>query len=124
MAHKLNSMFDRIAIGLSGLCLVHCLFGALFVAIMSASGSAFFGHDVHRWGLAIAVPLAILGLVGGALGHGRWEAVAIGCFGVGAMGGALIAGHGAREVVLTVLGVILVAIAHALNMRWATRRHA
>ncbi|MGB3722474.1 MAG: MerC domain-containing protein [Pacificimonas sp.] len=121
MARGINSFFDRIAIGLSGLCLVHCLFGALFVAVLSASGSALFGHDVHRWGLAIAVPLAILGLVGGAMSHGRWQAVAVGGFGIGAMAAALIAGHGPREVVLTILGVVLVGIAHALNIRWAAK---
>ena len=122
MARTMNRIFDRVAIGLSGLCLVHCLFGALFVALLSASGSALFGHQVHQWGLAIAVPLAVLGLVGGAFGHGRWEAVAVGGFGIGAMFAALLSGHGMREVVLTILGVILVAIAHALNMRWAHRR--
>ncbi len=121
MARTFHNAFDRIAIGLSGLCLVHCLFGALFVAILSASGSALFGHEVHKWGLAVAVPLAIVGLVGGAMSHGRWQAVAVGGFGIGAMAGALLSGHGPREVILTVLGVLLVGIAHALNLRWAAK---
>ncbi|MBV7256775.1 MerC domain-containing protein [Pacificimonas sp. WHA3] len=119
MARRFNVYLDRFAIGLSGLCLVHCLIGALFMAFVAASGTAVLGHNVHQWGLAIAVPLAVVALVGGAVSHGRWEAVAVGSFGVGAMGGALLAGHGPREIVLTILGVILVAIAHALNMRWA-----
>ncbi|MGB7406670.1 MAG: MerC domain-containing protein [Pacificimonas sp.] len=119
MARSVNLFLDRLAIGVSGLCLVHCLFGALAISLLSASGSALFGHEVHQWGLAVAVPLAIVGLVGGAVSHGRWQGVAIGGFGVGAMTGALLVGHGPREIILTILGVILVAIAHALNMRWA-----
>lgn len=119
MARQVNFLLDRIAIGLSGLCLVHCLFGALLLAVMSASGSALFGHDVHQIGLAVALPLAIIGLVGGALSHGRWQAVAIGGFGLGAMAGALMSAHGPREVALTILGVLLVAVAHAMNMRWS-----
>ncbi|EMD84102.1 MerC domain-containing protein [Pacificimonas flava] len=114
-----NAFLDRVAIGLSGLCLVHCLFGALLVAFMSASGSIFLGHNVHQVGLLVAIPLAIAGLVGGAIGHRRWEAVAIGGFGLGAMAGALVSAHGPREVLLTVLGVILVGIAHAMNLRWS-----
>ena len=119
MARPQNIFLDRIAIGLSGLCLVHCVFGALALAVMSASGSAFFGHHVHQIGIAVAIPLAIIGLVGGALNHGRWQAVAIGGFGLGAMAGALLAGHGPREILLTVLGVTLVGIAHLMNMRWS-----
>ena len=122
MARRSNPYLDRAAIGLSGLCLLHCLSGALLLAVASASGSALFGHQVHWWGLLIALPLAVLGLVGGALHHGRWQAVAVGGFGLGAMAAALMAGHGTREIVLTVLGVTLVALAHAMNMRWGYRR--
>ena len=35
------------------------------------------------------------------------------------MGGALAAGHGAHEVVLTIIGVTLVAGGHLLNLRHA-----
>ncbi|MBB5280020.1 hypothetical protein HNQ87_001167 [Pacificimonas flava] len=35
------------------------------------------------------------------------------------MAGALVSAHGPREVLLTVLGVILVGIAHAMNLRWS-----
>ncbi|MEO0500990.1 MAG: MerC domain-containing protein [Pseudomonadota bacterium] len=121
MTRAVRSALDKLAIGLSGLCLIHCLFGALFVAMLSVSGSALFGHEVHQIGLAVAVPLAVVGLIGGAFAHGRWEAVAIGSFGIGAMIAALLAGHGVREIVLTALGVTLVGIAHALNMIWSQK---
>lgn len=121
MAQHLNNLLDRWAIGLSGLCLVHCLFGGIALAIVSAGGSAFFGHEVHQIGLAVAFPLALLGLVGGAVAHGRWRAVALGGFGLGAMGAALLSAHGWPETLFTMLGVGLVAAAHWLNMRWSHR---
>ncbi|MBZ6378663.1 hypothetical protein B5C34_11750 [Pacificimonas flava] len=119
MPRRLSPLIDRIAIGLSGLCLLHCLAGAVLIAVLSVSGTAFWGHDVHQIGLLVALPLAAAGLVGGALSHGRWQAVALGCFGLGAMTAALMSVHGGREIALTILGVVLVAIAHALNMKWA-----
>lgn len=121
MTRRLNYWFDRWAIGLSGLCLLHCLFGGVALAIVSAGGSTLFGHDVHQIGLAIAFPLALFGLVGGAARHGRWQAVALGGFGLGAMGAALLAGHGLAEAVFTMIGVSFVGIAHWFNMRWAHR---
>ncbi|MEE4350883.1 MAG: MerC domain-containing protein [Pacificimonas sp.] len=119
MPLRANLLLDRIAIGLSGLCLVHCLGGVLLVTMASASGLALYGHDVHQWGLALAIPVAAVGLVGGALSHGRWQVIAVGGAGLAVMAAALTVGHGTEEVILTVIGVTMVAAAHVMNMRWA-----
>jgi uncharacterized membrane protein len=110
---------DRSALGLSGLCLVHCLAGSLLIAALSAGGGVW-SHEAHMVGLAIAIPLAGFGLWRGVQRHGRWLVAAIGGLGLGLMAGALFAAHGAAaEVLYTVLGVTLLGGAHLLNLRWS-----
>jgi uncharacterized membrane protein len=110
---------DRSALGLSGLCLVHCLVGSLLVAALSATGGIW-SHQIHMVGLAIAIPLAGFGLWRGIQKHGRWLVAAVGGLGLGLMAGALFAAHGAAaEVFYTVLGVSLLGLAHLLNLRWS-----
>jgi hypothetical protein len=118
MAERLSLWIDKSAIGLSGLCLIHCLIGMLLLAALSTGAGGLFGHTVHQVGLAIAMPLAIVGLAIGVRRHGRWLVAAIGGLGIGFMAGAVWSAHGAGEVFYTVIGVVLVALAHLLNMRW------
>lgn len=118
MPQRVSFWIDRSAIGLSGLCLVHCLVGTLFLAALSAGGSAYFGHSIHQVGLAVAMPLAILGLATGIRRHGRWLVAAIGGLGIAFMAGALWSVHGGSEALYTMTGVVLVAAAHLLNIRW------
>jgi len=111
---------DRSALGLSGLCLVHCLAGSLLLAVLSAGGGFMWSHNIHMIGLAIALPLAAVGLWRGVQRHGRWLVAAVGGLGVGLMAGALFAAHGAAaELFYTVLGVTLLGGAHLLNLRWS-----
>jgi len=116
-----SSLFDRAAILLSGLCLVHCLAGALLVAGMTVLGG-WLSHDVHAVGLLVALPLAVVALWRGMQIHGRWEVVGLGAFGIGLMAASLFAAHGERfEIGASVAGVIVLALAHVWNMR-ASRR--
>lgn len=111
---------DRSALGLSGLCLVHCLVGSLLIAAMSVTGGFIWSHDVHMVGLLLAIPLAAFGLWRGVQKHGRWLIAAVGGLGIGLMAGALFTTHGASaEVLYTVLGVSLLGVAHLLNLRWS-----
>jgi len=111
---------DRSAMGLSGLCLVHCLAGSLLLAVLSATGGLMWSHEVHMVGLLVAMPLAAVGLWRGVRRHGRWLVAALGGMGLGFMAGALFAAHGATsEIFYTVLGVSLLGAAHLLNLRWS-----
>lgn len=115
-----DSWIDRSALGLSGLCLVHCLAGSLLLAALSITGGFMWSHEVHMIGLVVAIPLAAFGLWRGVQRHGRWLAAALGGLGLGLMTGALFAAHGAAsEIFYTVLGVSLLGIAHLLNLRWS-----
>ena len=110
---------DRSAVGLSALCLVHCVLGAILLSLLSISGSYLMTHEIHAIGLMLAMPLAVLGLWRGFLSHRRWRAPAIGGAGLAFMGLALAAAHGQlAEMSLTMVGVFLLGAAHMLNMRW------
>ncbi|MFC3713538.1 MerC domain-containing protein [Sphingoaurantiacus capsulatus] len=111
---------DRSAMGLSGLCLVHCLVGSLLLAAVSVSGGFLWNHAFHIVGLAFAIPLAAFALWRGVVKHGRWLVAAVGGLGLGAMTAAQFAVHGAAaEIFYTVVGVSLLGVAHLLNLRWS-----
>ena len=55
----------------------------------------------------------------GAIRHRRAAPFVVAMTGLSFMGGALAVGHGVEEMVFTVIGVILVASGHLLNLRHA-----
>ena len=116
-----DGLWDRIAVLISGLCLVHCISTVAFVAILSSAGGIFLDPLVHEIGLGIAIALGMFTLGRGALDHGYYMPAAIGGLGLGIMIGALNigheAGHGGSEIIFTMLGVGVLALAHDLNYR-------
>jgi len=113
-----SNWLDRAAIGLSGLCLIHCIGTAFLVAVAASSAGIFLNPLIHEIGLAIAIGLGILALGSGMIAHGRKAPLLVGGLGLCAMAYALSLRHGvAGEVVFTVLGVCLVAIGHSLNRK-------
>ena len=108
---------DKAAIGLSGLCLAHCI-GTAFVVVLLASAGGILLHPViHEIGLACAIALAALGLGRGFIAHRYFLPASIGGAGLATMAGALMVPHGGTEIVFTIIGVSLVALAHHLNGR-------
>jgi uncharacterized membrane protein len=108
---------DRIAIGLSGLCAVHCITTALLVGMFSSFASIFESPVIHEAGLAIAIALGALALGFGALRHRRLLPLSIGVLGLGIMASALAMPHGAKEIVVTLIGLATLALGHELNRR-------
>lgn len=109
---------DRIAMTLSGLCLVHCIGGVLLFSLFAVLGDAFFSPRVHEIGLALAIPLAVYALGRGFLHHRQPTPLVLGGIGVCLMAFGISVPHGdPREIAMTVLGVSLVATAHYLNRR-------
>ncbi|MFN3229839.1 MAG: MerC domain-containing protein [Asticcacaulis sp.] len=127
-------VFDGLAIGLSGLCLLHCLLLPVAVATLPAL-TVFVGEGVHLAMILLAVPLSVLALVS----HGGWRrcgVVLLAFLGLGLMGAPLLAefipftltlpdagvtvtqaGVAEQETSLTVVGASLLAGAHILNWR-------
>ncbi len=109
---------DRLAMGVSGLCILHCLATTIFFAsIASVGGVLFDNHLFHEIGLVVAVVFALLTLISGVLSHGYMMPFAIGSFGIGIMAGALARPHDGSEILATMIGVAIVALGHDLNRR-------
>lgn len=116
----IRDRFDRAGLMLSGLCAVHCVAGLLLVSLLGLGGGLLLAPEIHEIGLAIAVAVGLLSLGVGVLRHGRPGPLLIGLAGLGLMAGALAAGHGVPEALLTIAGVSLVAMAHLRNLRHAS----
>jgi hypothetical protein len=109
---------DRLAIGLSGLCAVHCLATAVAVGLLSSLAGVLDAPIIHEGGLAIAMVLGMIALGQGARKHGMALPVAVGSLGLGIMAGALSLPHGwSGETAYTLLGVAVLAFGHELNRR-------
>jgi hypothetical protein len=112
-----NGRIDRLAIGLSGLCLVHCVGTAVLVMMLASAGGLLVDPRIHEIGLVMAMALGMIGLGGGAMRHGFLLPVAIGSLGLGTMAGSLTFPHGLEEIVISVIGVLVLALGHDLNRR-------
>ena len=106
---------DRIAIALSGLCMVHCLATAVLLGLLASAGGYFGSPVIHEVGLTLAMILGAIALGKGVIEHGFMMPLAIGSLGLGVMAGALSLPHGGNEALYTVLGVAILALGHRLN---------
>ncbi len=112
-----NGAIDRLAIGLSGLCVVHCIASAVFVAMLASAGGLLLDPMFHEIGMMMALVLGVVGLGRGILHHGFMLPAAIGSLGLGIMAGALSLDHSAASTVYSVIGVLVLALGHDLNRR-------
>jgi hypothetical protein len=108
---------DRLAMGLSGLCLVHCLASAIFVAMLASFGGLLLHPAIHETGLVLAIGLGIAALGRGIVDHGFMMPSAVGGLGLGVMAGSLALPEGGAGTVYTVVGVAILALGHDLNRR-------
>ena len=92
---------DRLAIGLSGFCLVHCLASAVFVAMVASAGGILLHPIIHEIGLTVAIGLGIVALGRGVVDHGFMMPSAVGGLGT----------------IYTIVGVAILALGHDLNRR-------
>ncbi|KQS01754.1 hypothetical protein ASG11_12990 [Sphingomonas sp. Leaf357] len=115
----IESHADRLAIGLSGLCMVHCLTSAVLLALLSTAGGLLLNPLFHEVGLTIAIGFGILALGRGIVQHGYMMPAAVGALGLGIMAGAMSLPHDSsgNETIWTLVGVGLLALGHDLNRR-------
>jgi hypothetical protein len=106
---------DRIAIGLSGLCMVHCLATAVVIGLVASAGGILGAHWIHEIGLVLAMALGAVALGRGVFLHGFMMPWAVGWLGLGVMAGALSMPHNGTESLYTIVGVSLLALGHQLN---------
>lgn len=109
--------FDRWAIGLSGLCLAHCLGTSILMAFIATAGGSLLHPAFHEVGLGLAILFGALALGQGMMRHGYAMPIWIGSLGLGVMAGALTLPHDGSEAVFTIFGVLVLALGHDLNRR-------
>lgn len=110
---------DRLAIGLSGLCVVHCIASSVLLVMLSAAGGVLLRPIFHEVGLTVAILLGAVALGRGALRHGYVMPISMGSLGLGIMAGAMTLPHdgSGAEAIWTIVGVGLLAFGHDLNHR-------
>lgn len=119
--HWIESRFDGLAIGLSGLCVIHCVASSVLVALAASAGGLLLNPIFHEVGLSIAILLGVIALGRGAASHGYMLPAVVGSFGLGMMAGAMSLPHdgGGGETIWTLVGVAVLALGHDLNRRAA-----
>jgi hypothetical protein len=110
-----TSRLDRMAIALSGLCLVHCLGTTIFLAMVATAGGAIGAEWVHEVGIVLAMIMGAVALGRGIFEHGYMLPSAVGGLGLGVMAGAVTLPHGPSEAIYTMMGVVILALGHRLN---------
>jgi hypothetical protein len=127
MSGDKGSSLDRVGIGLSLLCLIHCLLLPLAVMLMPAlelfpvvesSGHTEFVHAVL---LLFIVPAAYLGWIRGYRRHRNVSVIATGMTGLALLILAFQFTDARVHVALTSLGGLMIMFAHFVNLRvWRT----
>ena len=109
---------DRLALAISGACLIHCLAVPLIFALLPVLATVVhLPEALHLWLVVIAGPTSGYALLAGRRGERRYRPAALGIAGVMfLLIGATVAA-GAFETLVTVVGGLLLATAHVLNWR-------
>ena len=117
---------DRVAISVSALCAIHCLFTPAFLILTSGFLSLSIDNElIHLYVLLVAIPVSLLALFLGQRNHKTFLIFIMGLSGLLVLstayllGGNILGEYG--EKAFTVLGSILVAYAHMRNYRTCRR---
>jgi len=123
MRNQINSILplaDKAAIGLSLLCLVHCL--ALPLAVVLVPSLVALGLDderFHIWLVIVVIPLSTFALTLGCARHRRSGVILVGLLGLSILSVTPLLGHEqlgeSRERLLTLIGAALIAASHCKN---------
>src|SRR5690606_12197688 len=123
---SLSRYFDRIAIALSAICIVHCLAIPLLVALVPIAAIGFGGAHFHALMLWLVVPVSVVGFALGIRVHRRFDIVAIGVAALFALTLAGTYGHDhwpAAETFVSIAASLVLAAAHWINFREVRRLH-
>ena len=118
--NNLVTYTNNLAIGLSGLCVAHCLLTPLLIVllpsltILNVDNEAF-----HSWLLVGVVPSSLFSLIMGCKKHQFYRVLVIGILGLVFLISAVFVENFSNgevlEKVLTLLGASVIAVGHYLN---------
>lgn len=123
-----SKYFDRVAIVLSTICIVHCLAMPFVIALLPVTALAFGGDGhFHTLMLWFVVPTSILGFGLGVRVHRRAGIVALGALAIAGLAATALWGHSAWdpsvETLVNVAASVVLAAAHWRNFREVRRLH-
>lgn len=118
MARKFtsDSRLDRLAMGLSGLCAVHCVATVMLLGLVASAGGLLGKPIIHEVGLTLAMIIGAIALGRGIREHGFLLPSAVGAVGLATMGYAMTLHETGFEPAFTIVGVSILALGHRLNL--------
>ena len=119
----MKDRLDAIGIGISSLCLIHCLFlPVLALLVPSLVGSVLGSKWLHILLIGVAVPISIGAFWHGLRCHGCLRPGVLGALGLALMAVAVLPWlPESTEIPLTMLGVAALASGHLANRRLRLR---
>ena len=117
-----QAVTDKLAIGLSLGCAIHCLSLPVLLALLPSMAALQLDHEAfHFWMLVAVLPTSVYALTLGCKQHKRYRLLILGVIGLGLLVLALALGEArigeAGEKILTVIGGACVAFGHWFNYR-------
>jgi prepilin signal peptidase PulO-like enzyme (type II secretory pathway) len=122
-----TGVLDKSAISLSMVCVLHCI-ALPFLVIMVPQLTAYWfaGEDFHLMLIYLVLPTSIVAIGLGCRRHRSYRVMSWGLGGLTILVFAALYGHDVfgetAEKLLTLLGGLLVMIAHLINFRLCRRR--
>lgn len=111
---------DKIAISLSMICAIHCLFLPTFLVLISSFYSIQLNNElIHLWILLIVIPFSFLGLTSGLRNHKKYSFFYLGVIAIVILILALLLSGVIlgefEEKLFTLIGSMMLATAHYKN---------
>ncbi|UPT62637.1 MAG: MerC domain-containing protein [Hyphomonadaceae bacterium JAD_PAG50586_4] len=114
---------DATALGLSTLCILHCLGLPLLAAALPLAVGLAEAEWVHWLLVALAAPAALIAIAPSLAQRPiPWRIPTLAVLGLSGLGSALFVSSETWETALSVSGALVLATAHILNWRHAHRR--
>ena len=115
---------DKLAIGLSLMCTVHCFATPVILALLpSLAVLQINAEQFHLWILAVVLPTSLLALSLGCKKHKRTRYMACGVVGLACLIIAVLLGQEEAEKALTLIGSAFIALAHWFNYQQCFKKN-
>lgn len=122
MLRRYTNHFETSALLLSGLCVVHCIgFPLLLTAIPALANILELPEVLHFYIVLLTLPISLFVLIYGTSQHKSFIPLAVGVAGLLSMTAALTVENRSDEIILTSIGVIVLAFAHINNWKRRSR---
>jgi hypothetical protein len=120
---------DKLAIGFSMVCVVHCLVLPILLILLLLFSGLFALDDemFHQWMLYAVLPISIAALIMGYLHHRSFKVFVVGSIGLVLIILSTTLGHDVLgdtgEVVISILGSMIIAYGHFRNYQLSSAKH-